>query len=103
MRTVYRERYDTIAAGLRRDLGHELELLPAAAGVHLSALARKRSAAEMALVARRAVQRGVAVWDLARFAVGADQRSGLVLGFGAIATKDIDEELRRLAASFEQS
>ena len=82
MRVVYRERHDQIATILRRDLSDELEVLPASAGVHVSALARTRSVDEMATVAKRAGDAGVAVQLLADFAVGDVKRAGLLLGWG---------------------
>jgi GntR family transcriptional regulator / MocR family aminotransferase len=103
MRIVYRERHDRIMTILRRDLPEELEVLPASAGVHISALARTRSVDQLASVAKRALGAGVLVQLLASFAVGEVKRSGLLLGYGAIATEHIDEGLRRLTASFDES
>ena len=79
MRIVYRQRYDRITTILRRDLPDELEVLPASAGVHVSALARTRSVDQLASVARRASDAGVAVQLLADFAVGDTKRAGLLL------------------------
>ncbi len=101
MRTIYRERHDRIAAILRRDFADELRLLPAAAGVHVSALAVRHSVDEVTAIVRRARAARVAVHELATFAVGEDRRAGLLLGYGAIATEDIDEGLQRLRVSFD--
>jgi GntR family transcriptional regulator / MocR family aminotransferase len=103
MRAVYRERHDRMTSILRRDLADELDVLPAHAGVHFAALARRRSVEEIAAVADRAMALGVAVQQLAAFSFGEDKRSGLLLGYGAIATEHIDEGLDRLRRSFEQA
>lgn len=102
MRGIYRERHEQISAVLQRDFAGELEVLPAAAGVHISALARKRSVDEIAAVVRGAARLGVAVQELAPFAVGPSRRAGLLLGYGAIATEHIEDGLRRLRTSFEE-
>jgi GntR family transcriptional regulator / MocR family aminotransferase len=103
MRTVYLERHDRIMDIAGRDFARELEILPASAGVHVSALARTRSLDDISAVAERAAARGVAVQQLGWFAVGDDRRAGLMLGYGAIATEHIREGLRRLKASFDES
>jgi GntR family transcriptional regulator / MocR family aminotransferase len=100
MQTVYRERHLRIAGILRSEFGDELEVIPAAAGVHISALARRRSVTEIEAVVARAREAGVAVHPLARFAVGESHRAGLLLGYGAIPTEHIEEGLRRLRTSF---
>jgi GntR family transcriptional regulator/MocR family aminotransferase len=101
MRSVYRERHDRITTFLRSQLADELEVLPASAGVHVAALAKRHSVDGIAAVAERARERGVAIEELAEFAVGDNKRSGLLIGYGLIATEHIDEGLHRLKASFE--
>ena len=102
MRGVYGERRQRIADALNHDFADELEILPPATGVHFAATARRRSVAEIADVARRAALRGVALQELATFAVGEERRAGLLFGYGAIATDDVDEGLRRLRAVFDE-
>ena len=99
MRGVYRERHERITYILRRDFADELAVVPSSAGVHLSALALRHTADEIGSIVKRAWEAGVAVQELSTFAVGAERRAGLLIGYGAIATKDIDEGLRRLRAS----
>jgi GntR family transcriptional regulator/MocR family aminotransferase len=100
MRPVYRERHARIEALLRRMFADELDVLPSATGVHLAAIARRRSADQIAEVVRRARENGVAVQELASFAVGSDRTAGLLFGYGAIALEDVDEGLRRLRLAF---
>ena len=85
---------------LRRDLSDELEVLPASAGVHVSALARTRSVDEMASVASEPATPAsrFSSWRISRSATSSARVCCLV---GAIATEHIDEGLRRLIASFD--
>ena len=51
---------------------------------------------------QKAFCRPLVEWHpLSMFAAGGPPRSGLVLGYGAIATEDIDKGLRRLRSSFD--
>ncbi|MFL5493412.1 MAG: PLP-dependent aminotransferase family protein, partial [Gemmatimonadales bacterium] len=79
-----------------------LELVPSAAGLHVAALAVRASAERIGAVARRASGEGVEVQELSRFAVSTPGRAGLMLGFGGIATGDIEDGLHRLRACFER-
>jgi GntR family transcriptional regulator/MocR family aminotransferase len=100
MRAIYEKRHDLVRLTLERDFSEHLEVIPAAAGLHLTALARNPHAGDLQAVQRRASDRGVEVHDLARIA-GAPASQGLMLGYGAIATDRIQEGLRLLRDSFE--
>ena len=101
MRGVYRERHQRIVAILRRDFADELRVVEAATGVHLAALATRRTAAQIDEVIGRAASSGVAVQATAAFAVDHEPRPGLLFGYGSIATEHIEEGLARLRASFD--
>jgi DNA-binding transcriptional MocR family regulator len=64
-------------------------------------MARRGSVNEIAAIARRALEAGVAVQILSTFAVGRSARAGLVLGYCAIATDEMKEGLRRLRGCFK--
>jgi hypothetical protein len=49
-------------------------------------LARKASVEQIAVVARRAADAGIAIQTLSAFAVRGTGRAGIVLGYGAIPT-----------------
>jgi GntR family transcriptional regulator/MocR family aminotransferase len=100
MKVTYRRRHELVAGILARDFAGHLELVPSAAGLHVSALARRASVAEIEAIARRAAEAGVAVQRLASFAAGPPAMAGLVLGYGAVRTDQIEEGLRRLRACF---
>ena len=101
---IYRERHEMLADAISRDFADHLELIPSTTGLHLSALARRMSADQIAAVARRAAERGVAVQVLSR-SFAAEPRAhaaGIMLGYGAIPTAHIEEGLRLLRACFDE-
>jgi GntR family transcriptional regulator/MocR family aminotransferase len=100
MREVYRARHQRVVATLTTRFADELEVVASSVGMHVCATARKATVDQIAAVVRRAAARGVACHPLSMFASGRQLRSGLVLGYGGIATEDIDEGLARLRACF---
>jgi len=96
---IYRERHELITRTLLRDFSDHLEIIPSSTGLHLTARARNLSPEHVALIAQRAAEAGVAFQTLASFAVGESVQAGIVLGYGAIAARDIEEGLRRLRKS----
>jgi GntR family transcriptional regulator/MocR family aminotransferase len=99
--TIYRERRQILADAITRDFAEHLDLIPSTSGLHLTALARKMSADQIAEVARRAADCGVKVPVLSIFAVSATPRAGIILGYGAIPTAHIEEGMRLLRACFD--
>jgi GntR family transcriptional regulator / MocR family aminotransferase len=95
--SVYRERRELIAQILTRDFANDFELIPSSTGLHLTALARTATVDGVETIAVRAWEAGVAVQTLAFAAVRPEtRRAGLMLGYGAVATKDIAPGLRVL-------
>ncbi|HYD51101.1 MAG TPA: PLP-dependent aminotransferase family protein [Gemmatimonadaceae bacterium] len=103
MRAIYRERHERVSSILARDFADHLDVIPSATGLHVCALARRASVERIAAVAGRARAAGVACFPLAHFAVGRRRRSGLVIGYGSVATARIEEGLHRLRACFDAS
>jgi len=68
--------------------------------MHLAATLRSRSVRFEAELARRALASEVGFDRLSVYYAGGRKRAGLVLGYGAIATAEIDEGLRRLRQCF---
>jgi GntR family transcriptional regulator/MocR family aminotransferase len=87
---------------ISRDFTDHLELIPSTTGLHLTALARRMSVDQVAEIARRAANRSVAVQILSSFAVSSPPSAGLMLGYGAIPTVDIEEGLRLLRTCFNE-
>lgn len=99
---VYRTRHETITTCLAREFADHLEVIPSAAGLHVTAVARTASAERMGEVVRRASELGVEVQELSRSAVERPAPAGLIMGYGAISAGDIGEGLRRLRGCFEE-
>lgn len=97
---VYRARHEMVAKVLTRDFREYLEVVPSSTGLHLTGLTKHASPDEIAVIARRAADVGVAVQTLSPFAVNESPQAGVMLGYGAIATGDIEEGLRRLRTCF---
>ena len=96
----YGRRYARIADVLGRRFPRWLRVVPAMAGMHLTATVAPDAAVDVADVVRRAQQRGVIVRRLADFHLATATTDGLVLGFGGIPAARIDEGLARLAGAF---
>jgi GntR family transcriptional regulator/MocR family aminotransferase len=101
MRPIYRERHRRIVDILERDFAGLLRPLPAAAGLHVCAVAPSLSTAEVERAIARAADTGVAAHLLASMAAVPPGRPGIILGYGAIATEHIEEGMRRLRLAFD--
>jgi GntR family transcriptional regulator / MocR family aminotransferase len=99
MRLVYEARHRLISEILT-DSFPQLEVIPSAAGLHISALAPTMSTDGVGDVAKRAAREGVAFHPLELFALQHPAPPGLVLGYGAIATDRIEQGLQRLLRCF---
>jgi GntR family transcriptional regulator/MocR family aminotransferase len=95
-RTTYAERRELVIDGLDRFLGDRLELVPCAAGLHVTATFVDRGTDDVGVVdAARA--EGIVADALSTYSVAPDPTPGLALGYGASATDAITSGLRRLA------
>lgn len=92
MRQIYAQRRQTLLDVLAADFAPWLTVLPASAGLHLSALLRKPP--DAAALAQRARELGVGT--LAAYHVGKGAPSGLVFGYGAIDDRKIAPALKAL-------
>ncbi len=95
----YAVRRARIVDALQHNFARWLELVPSAAGLHLTARVAPGADVDVDTVVARARAAGVAVHSLSRFCGEHPAQSGLVIGYGAIQTAKIAEGLRRLAAS----
>lgn len=94
-RREYRARHERVAELVGRLFGDRLTLVPAEAGLHLSAVLP--AGADDAAIAARALGAGVGLFTLSEFAVARPPAvSGLVFGYGAVAPPEIEAGLRRL-------
>jgi GntR family transcriptional regulator / MocR family aminotransferase len=101
-RRLYRARHDRLLAAVSRDLEPWLRPNPAAAGLHLAAVAAPGlDRARIPQVVALARAHGVAVESLGAYAAGPRPvTAGVALGFGAIDEASIGEAVRRLAGAF---
>ncbi len=99
MRAIYHARHQQIVEVLTRQFAGHLEVVPSAAGLHLTATALTASTQELDAVLGRASAAGVEALALSMHSIPA--RPGLVLGYGAIPTERIGEGLRRLRRCFD--
>jgi GntR family transcriptional regulator/MocR family aminotransferase len=100
MRTVYQGRHQKMIEVLLRDFGDALAIIPSSVGLHVSALARRASVDEVATLVRVASGAGVECFPLSLFSAGSNPRAGLLLGYGAIDTDQIEPGLNRLKGCF---
>ena len=96
MRLVYEARHGLIGDILRQRFGSQLEVIPSSAGLHICATAPGESVDGIAAIIRRAGRVGVAVHPLELFALTRAPSAGLVIGYGAIPTDQIEAGLDRL-------
>lgn len=96
MRRVYAERHGRIVEVLDRDFAEQVRPVPAAGGLHLSALLPGRDASDDLDVVERARSHGVALLPLSRHYHSAPPRAGFLIGYGAISSDRIGEGLRRV-------
>jgi GntR family transcriptional regulator/MocR family aminotransferase len=93
---AYADRHARIVARLA-DLD-ELDVVPSAAGLHVTALLRDGDAGRATRVVTAAARRGVVLDDLGTYAYdSATQAAGFVFGFGAAVSDRIDEGLSLFA------
>jgi GntR family transcriptional regulator/MocR family aminotransferase len=88
---VYAERHARIAAALSGQAS--LDLLPSAAGLHVTALLRDTDSGRAARVVAAASKRGVVLDDLATYLQDSSTQAGFVFGFGAAVTDRIADGL----------
>ncbi|QKW34979.1 PLP-dependent aminotransferase family protein [Actinomadura sp. NAK00032] len=95
-RRAYRARHERVAELLPELFGDRLAVVPAEAGLHLSAVLP--AGTDDAAIAARALGAGVGLFPLSEFAVTGPAVPGLVFGYGAVELPAIEAGLRRLRA-----
>jgi GntR family transcriptional regulator/MocR family aminotransferase len=100
MRRIYAERHDRILRTLTTDFAKWLAPVPSVTGMHLVATLRSRSVSRERDIAERARAEDAGFDRLSVYCTAKRPQTGLVLGYGAIATSNIDEGLRRLRRCF---
>jgi GntR family transcriptional regulator / MocR family aminotransferase len=96
MRMVHQRRHRQIVESLDDRFADHLKPVPSAAGLHVAATAPASTPEELRAVLSRASAAGVTLQPLSMFDVGPPSQPGIVLGYGAIPTTDIQEGPGRL-------
>ncbi|WP_341964349.1 PLP-dependent aminotransferase family protein [Pseudomonas sp. RC10] len=97
---IYAGRRERILARLAGDLSPWLEAIPCTAGFHMAVMFKVPINLRLLVELARKVEIGL--YPLTGFYHSAPTRDGLMLGFGAIETLDIDPALDRLRDVLEQ-
>ncbi len=98
MRTVYAERRRQLLA-MTDELAPWLDIHPPEAGIH--ALAWLRRGISDTVAAQAAIDHGVETRPFSVYCLGANQRNGLVLGYGAFREAQLRAGARKLAAALQ--
>ncbi|AZE67481.1 GntR family transcriptional regulator / MocR family aminotransferase [Pseudomonas synxantha] len=98
--SVYAGRRERILQRLAGDLSPWFEAVPTVAGFHMAALCKVP--VDITLLIEMARQAGVGLYPLDVFYHDAPARPGLIIGFGAIETLDIDLALDKVRDILEQ-
>ncbi|MFA1547326.1 MocR-like pyridoxine biosynthesis transcription factor PdxR [Actinomadura chokoriensis] len=93
-RREYRARHERVAELAGSLFGDRLAVVPAEAGLHLSATLPPGT--DDAAIAAKALEAGIGLFALSEFAVTGPAVPGLVFGYGAVTLPAIDTGLRRL-------
>jgi GntR family transcriptional regulator/MocR family aminotransferase len=94
MRPIYAERRQVLVGELKRELGHQLEIVGDEAGMHLATfLAGNSNDRE---IAGKAAQQSLRLSSLSSLYLGRASRRGFVLGFGNTKASDITQAVRLL-------
>ena len=91
---IYASRRERLQALFAQELAPWFELVPASAGFHVAALCRRPI--DLKLLTRLARRSEIGLYPLSNFYAGPVTRPGLLFGYGAIETLDIDVALLRL-------
>jgi GntR family transcriptional regulator / MocR family aminotransferase len=95
MRALYAERRERLILALRRHFGNAVEIVSAMAGIHL--VVRLPASVDDESAAARARASGIACTALSVCCLERPRWRGLILGYGGVASEQIDEAVRRLA------
>ena len=100
MRAIYEARHDVMVTALRREFGGLVEVLPSAAGLHVTARTPGVSVDQMTDILTQAQAAGIAFHRLHAFSYQQPPEAGMVLGYGSAELSKIEAGLRRLRQCF---
>jgi GntR family transcriptional regulator/MocR family aminotransferase len=94
MRTLYEERRTALANEIRIQLGDALEVIGSEAGMHLVALLTP--GLDDVAIARKAGQKGISAIPLSACYLKPPSRGGLILGYGGVDSRQIQDGVGKL-------
>jgi GntR family transcriptional regulator/MocR family aminotransferase len=97
---VYAARREALRAGFAGPLAPWFEPVPASAGFHITALARRPL--DMPQLLRLARRMDVGLYSIEHFYAGPPAQQGLIMGYGAIETLDIAPALERVRTVLQE-
>jgi GntR family transcriptional regulator / MocR family aminotransferase len=97
MRMLYMERRMALVSAIRSQMGGILDVLGAEAGMHLVALLPRGT--HDVSVSKHAAQNGISAMPLSSCYLNAPKRGGLVLGYGGVNSRQIQDGIRKLRIS----
>lgn len=103
MRITYEPRHRLVVDGVARLFADELTVVESSVGLHVAAIARTKSVSQVNAIVQQASALGVECQPLSKFAAGESRLSGLMLGYGAIRSEQIEEGLFILRRIFEDA
>jgi GntR family transcriptional regulator/MocR family aminotransferase len=101
MRMLYLERNQRLVAEIQEQLGATVEIVSAQAGMHL--VCQLPEGVDDTIVWQRAAKAGIASWPLSICYQRNPERGGLILGYGGVDQKRIQDGVRKLAAIIQDS
>ncbi len=97
MRVLYIERRTALVEAIRKELGHQLEVIGAEAGMHLVALL-PQGVSDVA-ISKRAAEMGISAMPLSSCYAKPPLRGGLILGYGGTDARQIRDGIHKLTMS----
>lgn len=95
MRGIYSQRRQLLEASLKRHFPHDLRVVNAEGGLHITTILRQERPAER--IAQAAAEDRLRVIPISRYSLLKESPNGLVFGLGMIPTHRIDAGVARLA------
>ena len=97
MRMLYMDRRKALVSAIRSQMGEILEVIGAEAGMHLVALLPQ--GIRDGSVSKHAAKNGISAMPLSSCYLKAPKRGGLILGYGGVNLRQIQEGIRKLRVS----
>jgi GntR family transcriptional regulator/MocR family aminotransferase len=100
MRLVYMERRKALVNAIHREMGDIVEVIGAEAGMHLVGLLPP--GIKDKLISDEAARDGISIMPLSTCCLRPPSRGGLILGYGGVNRRQINEGMRKLRACFNR-